>query len=120
MNNGKNIFVFGSNLSGVHGCGAAKEARLHWGAQIGVGSGPMGQAYALPTKDEQIDTLPLSEIEQHIRIFLEYAKNHPDKKFLVTAVGCGLAGYKPEDIALFFFEAPSNCFLPDEFLDCYA
>ena len=119
MNNGKNIFVFGSNLAGVHGAGAARDARLYWGAKVGIGVGLCGQSYALPTKDDCIVTLPLSEIGQHVKKFLEFSKNHPDKKFLVTAVGCGLAGYKPEDIALFFFEAPQNCILPDEFISCY-
>ncbi|HEY9704494.1 MAG TPA: hypothetical protein V6C58_18750 [Allocoleopsis sp.] len=107
------IFVFGSNLAGRHGAGAALFARNHKGAKYGVGEGFMGQCYALPTKDRSIKTLPIHRIELHVMKFLEFAKNNPDLIFEVTRVGCGLAGYKDEDIAPLFTGAPSNCELPN-------
>lgn len=115
QNTGQNIFVFGSNRAGIHGCGAAKEAYRHWGAKLGYGEGLFGNSYALPTKDEQIVTLPLEEIAKHVQKFLIFAHANPALTFLVTAVGCGLAGYKPEQIAPLFVGAPENCVLPDAF-----
>lgn len=108
------IFVFGSNLAGRHGKGAALHARQHHGAINGFGHGRMGNAYAIPTKDENIRTLPLDSIRRYVAIFVAYAKNHPELRFQVTAIGTGLAGYKHEDIAPMFKGAPSNCRLPDE------
>jgi len=115
MNNGTNIFVFGSNLAGIHGAGAALDARLHWGAEIGRGAGRTGNAYAIPTKDFNIETLTLSDIKAFVDHFEVYAKSHPEKTFLVTAIGCGLAGYSPKDIKPFFSYCPSNVILPPEF-----
>jgi hypothetical protein len=109
------IFVFGSNLKGVHGAGAAKLAREKFGAQMGVGIGITGQCYAIPTKDEMIWTLPLTRIEEYVIDFLEYAKENSDKTFLVTQIGCGLAGYTPEDIAPMFKNHPNNVIIPKEF-----
>jgi hypothetical protein len=106
------IFVFGSNLAGIHGAGAALHAKQHYGAKLGVGVGRTGQSYAIPTKDMQIRTLPLSVIEYHVREFLEYAKERTDLDFKVTRIGCGLAGYKSEDIAPMFLNATPNCRLP--------
>lgn len=107
------IFVFGSNLAGRHGKGAAKTALMEYGATYGVGTGPTGNAYAIPTKDVNLKTLPLSDISLYVLDFIEYAKIHNDRKFLVTRIGCGLAGYKDEDIIPMFSSAPSNCYLPD-------
>lgn len=107
------IFVFGSNLRGAHGAGAALFAKLNHGAQLGVGEGRTGQAYALPTKDYNIRTLPLEHISRYVDRFLLYASGHPDLHFRVTRVGCGLAGYKDADIAPMFKGAPTNCSLPD-------
>jgi len=109
------IFVFGSNLKGIHGAGAAKLAREKFGAEMGVGIGITGQCYAIPTKDEMIWTLPLTRIEEHVMDFLDYVKDVPDKIFLVTQIGCGLAGYTPEDIAPMFKTHPSNVIIPREF-----
>jgi hypothetical protein len=109
------IFVFGSNLAGRHGKGAALEAHQWHGAAQGVGSGPTGNSYALPTKRTPWTTLSLTEIELHVKTFIEYAVANDDKQFFVTAVGCGLAGYLPEDIAPMFGKAPPNCILPPEF-----
>lgn len=109
------IFVFGSNLKGVHGAGAAKLAREKFGAQMGIGVGITGQCYAIPTKDEMIWTLPLTRIEEYVIDFLDYAKENPEKKFLVTQIGCGLAGYTPEDIAPMFKNHSNNVIIPKEF-----
>lgn len=106
------IFVFGSNLGGRHGAGAALEARRKHGAIYGVGTGRQGNAYAIPTKDIGLATLPLASIRGFVEGFIVYARGHPELQFLVTRVGCGLAGYRDSDIAPFFAGAPSNCALP--------
>ncbi len=107
------IFVFGSNLAGRHGKGAALTARNDYGAMYGVGAGRTGNAYAIPTKDKQLHTLPLSDISQYVKEFLTYARQHPELDFLVTRIGCGLAGYTDTQIAPMFTAAPDNCRLPD-------
>ena len=117
QNNGQNIFVFGSNIAGRHGAGAALEAAKNWDAEYGVGEGRTGQSYAIPTKDKDLNTLPLSSIKLAVLNFLSYAKFHQELTFLVTAIGCGLASYKHEDIAPFFMNAPDNCVLPEEWLN---
>ena len=108
------IFVFGSNEAGRQGKGAALHAKQHYGAKYGVGVGRTGNAYAIPTKDGQLRTLPLDRIQQYVRQFLAYAEDNPELIFKVTAIGTGLAGYKHEDIAPMFADAPLNCRLPDE------
>jgi hypothetical protein len=99
----KEIFVFGSNLSGIHGKGAAKTARK-WGARMGQGEGLQGQTYALPTVKEKISdgSLSITEIKHHVDKFLQCVVANPDLEFLLTEVGCGLAGYKVEEIAPLF------------------
>lgn len=109
------IFVFGSNLAGRHGAGAALLAAKLFGAQRGVGEGLTGQCYALPTKDEFIKTLPLNEINRYVAEFLNVAWKHPKLTFLVTKIGCGLAGYDVEEIAPMFHKIPNNVILPVEF-----
>lgn len=111
------IFVFGSNLAGRHGKGAARDARLYHGAQYGVGWGRTGNAYAIPTKDRDLSTLPLPEIADYVSEFLWYAGDHSELMFIVTRIGCGLAGYKDSDIAPMFKNAPSNCILPEGWRD---
>lgn len=111
------IFVFGSNLAGIHGAGAADYARRNYGAELGVGVGPTGKAYAIPTKDRELNTLSLEVIANYVKDFLCYARIHPDLDFFVTAIGCGLAGYIPEQIAPMFNPAPENCSLPLSFRD---
>lgn len=110
------IFVFGSNLAGRHGKGAALEARKHYGAVYGQGEGLQGQSYAIPTKDGDLLTLPLPVIRESVTRFKTFAASRPDLTFQVTAIGCGLAGYTPGDIAPMFAGAPANCMLPDSFL----
>ena len=92
------VFVFGSNLAGRHGKGAAKFARECYGAVYGVGEGRTGNAYALPTKDGQLRTLPLESIAASLVRFAHYARCHPSELFLLTPIGCGLAGYTREEI----------------------
>jgi len=108
------VFVFGSNLAGRHGKGAALTAVKKHGAIYGQGCGRQGMSYAIPTKDEKLRTLPLFTIEKHVAAFLDYACRHPEALFYVTAVGTGLAGYKHHEIAPMFSGAPTNCLLPDE------
>ena len=107
------IFVFGSNLAGRHGAGAALCARNNYGAVYGQGVGRQGYSYAIPTKDCRINTLPLETIQGYVNEFLLYARNHPELDFQVTRIGCGLAGYNDAQIAPMFTNAPSNCSLPE-------
>ena len=109
------VFVFGSNLAGRHGKGAALWARQHRGAVYGKAWGRQGNSYAIPTKDEYIRTLPLYDIEVWVGKFLMYARQNPDHLFQLTPIGCGLAGYKPEQIAPMFADAPDNVIIPPEF-----
>jgi hypothetical protein len=109
-----NIFVFGSNLSGRHGKGAAAYAREHYGAVSGKGVGLQGTSYAIPTKDHGLRALPLNQIRHYVRQFIEFANEHPEMTFKVTRVGCGLAGYSDKQIAPLFVRAPKNCQLPEE------
>ena len=105
----KEIFVFGSNQAGRHGAGAALYALKNHGAIYGIGEGLQGESYAVPTKDYDIQTLPLESIKVHVDTFLTFAKQHPNLVFKVTQVGCGLAGLRPKDIAPMFLSASSNC-----------
>jgi len=109
------IFVFGSNLSGRHGKGAALYAVQHHGAIYGQGEGFQGNSYAVPTKDHFLRPLPLELIATHIKLFIGFALDHPDLSFQITPIGCGLAGYRHAQIAPLFRGAPSNCILPPEF-----
>jgi hypothetical protein len=110
------IFVFGSNEAGRHGAGAAKTA-VKWGAIYGVGEGLKGQTYAIPTKDKNIETLNLENINDYVVNFYHFAKINTDLDFLVTEIGCGLAGLTPEQIAPMFKEASAlpNVYLPFRF-----
>jgi hypothetical protein len=110
------IFVFGSNLAGRHRAGAAKDAMLYFEAKFFKGEGPTGRCYAIPTKDHNLKTRPLKEIEESVSTFLNYARSYPEYEFIVTPVGCGLAGYTPEQIAPMFWGHPKNVILPDEFV----
>lgn len=85
------IFVFGSNLAGRHGAGAARQA-VQWGAVYGIGRGLRGQTYALPTKDHRLRTLPPDLIAAEIKAFAAFSKGLPTLHFYLTAIGTGLAG----------------------------
>lgn len=113
----KEIFVFGSNLAGRHGKGAALHARQKWGAIYGQGEGLQGNSYAIPTKDKWLGALPLPVIEEHVKKFIDFAHTNPTLKFKLTAVGCGLAGYAAKQIAPMFNGAPANVIKPDLFID---
>jgi hypothetical protein len=108
------IFVFGSNLSGRHGKGAALHAREHYGAVSGKGVGLQGSSYAIPTKDHALRALPLDQIRHYVQKFIEFASEHQEMTFKVTRVGCGMAGYSDKQMAPLFLRAPKNCQLPDE------
>lgn len=110
MDTSKMIFVFGSNLSGIHGAGAARFAAVHKGAEYGVGVGPTGACYALPTKGRNISFMSLEDVNYYVNEFIEYAKANPHLEFQVTQVGCGLGGFSKEDIAPMFEYAPENCY----------
>ena len=106
------VFVFGSNLAGMHGGGAARIANLYFGAVMGNGDGIQGQSYAIPTMQGGVDT-----IRPYVDKFIAYAKQHPDRHFLVTRIGCGIAGFSPDEIAPLFSAAAAveNISLPDDF-----
>lgn len=113
LNDGKHIFVFGSNRMGIHGRGAAQIAYKEWGACWWCGQGRHGQSYAIPTKDTDVKTiLCLPVIKGEVDKFIKYANENPKLIFLVTAVGCGFAGYDYSDIAPMFVYSPLNCRLP--------
>lgn len=107
------VFVFGSNLAGRHGAGSAWQAYREHGAAYWVGRGRTGRSYAIPTKDAGLQTLPLTEIAKYVQEFIEYAKEHPDIRFDVVKIGCGLAGYREEQIIPLFKGTPENCRLPE-------
>lgn len=106
------VFVFGSNLAGMHGGGAARIARLRFGAVMGKGVGMQGRSYAIPTMQGGTKT-----IRPYVNDFIAYAKKHPELTFLVTPIGCGIAGFEPEDIAPLFEKASNveNIWLPESF-----
>jgi len=112
------IFVFGSNLSGIHGAGAAYTAYHRFGAELGVGEGLRGQSYAFPTVYYDIErSLTLDEIAVHAKRFLECVAERTDLQFLLTQVGCNLAGYTPQQMAPLFAEGfgLTNLFFPLSF-----
>lgn len=107
------IFVFGSNERGIHGKGAALVAKDLYQAQTSLYAGlTSSRSYAIPTKDRFIQTLPLFIIKRYIAIFIAFTLDNPNKKFFITRVGCGLAGYKDSDIAPLFKGSSQNCSFP--------
>lgn len=107
------IFVFGSNLAGIHGAGAAKYAHEVLGAEWGVGEGLTGKCYALPTKGKNIENMPWPWVRNNIKTFVQFAKDNPMKTFELTPVGTGLAGHSKRDVweALQEFGLPKNVLL---------
>ena len=108
------IFVFGSNIHGFHGGGAARIANMKFGAEWGIGEGLTGQCYALPTMEGGVDY-----IAGKVQNFLACAKAHPELKFYVTKIACGIAGFSIEEIGSLFTDAISmeNVILPKEFVE---
>ena len=106
------IFVFGSNLAGMHMGGAAHVAFKKFGARMGQGVGLQGSSYAIPTMQGGVDT-----IAPYVDEFIEFARNHSDLKFFVTRIGCGIAGFRDEDIAPLLKNALgiTNIILPETF-----
>ena len=106
------IFVFGSNLAGMHGGGAAWVANMKFGAEWGVGVGLTGRSYAIPTMHGGVET-----IKPYVDEFIRFAQANPELKFLVTRIGCGIAGFRDEEIAPLFDEAMQvpNIYLPETF-----
>lgn len=111
------IFVFGSNLAGRHGKGSALHALKHHGAIYGQGWGLQGHSFAIPTKGFKLEILSLESINYYVGQFITCAIINPTHNFNVIAIGCGLAGYKPEQIAPMFSVRSDNVKLPKEFLD---
>lgn len=110
------VFTFGSNLSGVHGLGAAKQARYFKGAILGIGEGPQGCSYAIPTKgfirpDKTFPILSLQQIRESVDRFVDFTERS-GRYFYVTPIGTGLAGYKDEDIAP-MFKGAVRCWFPE-------
>lgn len=108
----KVIFVFGSNLRGLHGKGAAKYALKNYGAEIGRGRGRTGNSYAIPTKNKKLKILPLHRIRYYVSQFIFYAHKNPELMFDLTPIGTGLAGYSHEQIKPLFASAPRNVCFP--------
>ena len=108
------VFVFGSNLAGHHAGGAARTSLHKFGAVWGQGVGLQGQSYAIPTMQGGVET-----IKPYVDEFIEFAKARPDLKFYVTRIGCGIAGFRDEEIAPLFHKALqiSNIYLPETFYD---
>lgn len=108
------VFVFGSNLEGMHGGGAARTAYQRFGAVWGEGVGHHGQSYAIPTMHGGVE-----QIRPYVDEFVEYARANTHLRFLVTRIGCGIAGFRDEQIAPLFSEALncSNIILPREFVE---
>lgn len=108
------IFVFGSNTRGIHGKGAAVIAKEQFGAVFGTGVGLTGKSFAIPTKDRFLRSMSLAAIKHYAMLFVDFTCSRPDLQFWVTSVGCGLAGYKPEQIAPFFIGSNTNCNFPKQ------
>ena len=119
--NSRPIFCFGSNLAGIHGAGAALHARKFYGAKIGVSVGPTGRAYAIPTKDENIQSLPLDVIEGHVADFMRYAEDNPALSFGLVPIGTGLAGYSRLQMMQLVtsFDIPDNVFFTKQWFTKY-
>lgn len=116
--NSSKIFVFGSNLAGRHGKGAALWAVQNRGARYGQGFGQQGQSFAIPTKGRgnPLPRLSLDIIRNYVRLFIEEANSNPELEYELTPIGCGLAGYSPEQIAPMFKDSPPNVELPEVFI----
>lgn len=107
------VFCFGSNLSGKHGKGAALQAYRHFGAEYGVGEGLTGRCYAFPTLDYNLNQRTDAELTESIVKLIDTANANPELVFLLTKVGCGLAGYPEQYMHSLFYEMPLNIVKPE-------
>lgn len=107
------VFVFGSNMAGKHHGGAAKQAADQFGAEYGVGEGPTGQCYAFPTLTEDFQRVSNTQLKASRLKFYKYAEKHPETEFLLTKVGCGIAGFSESTMKRHFSNAPKNIRKPD-------
>lgn len=112
----KEIFVFGSNLAGRHGAGAARQAASSFGAEYGVGEGMTGQCYALPTLKGDLTQRSEDDLVGSIVLLYEACLANPHLRFLLTKVGCGLAGYSESYMRSLFIDPPKNLILPEDWL----
>lgn len=117
------VWVFGSNLAGIHGGGAARVAKdiynRPYGTETAEGlytSYNLQESYAIPTKDRRLQSLQLDQIQHHVEIFRKHVEENPSKIYFVTRIGCVLAGYENEDIAPMFKGFPHNCSFADEWM----
>ncbi len=108
------VFVFGSNTRGAHGKGAAKQAYRDFGAKWGIGEGLTGQSYAFPTLDGRLRQLPVQDLVASVKRLYACCAAHPNKRFMLTKVGCGLAGYPEATMRGLFREPPHNLVLPED------
>jgi hypothetical protein len=108
----REIFVFGSNLAGRHGAGAALQARTQFGAEYGIGEGLTGRCYAYPTLDARLRKRSLKSLAASRDKLFATARALPEYTFLLTKVGCGLAGYPEEEMKLLFKLSPENIVKP--------
>lgn len=106
------IFVFGSNMLGNHSGGAAKIAHEKFGAEWGIGRGLTGQCYAFPTLSREMTRPFIDSIEKERDYLFSTARALPEKTFFLTKLGCGIAGFKEEEIAPLFKDAPTNVIKP--------
>jgi hypothetical protein len=108
------IFVFGSNLAGKHIGGAARQAAEHFGAEEGIGEGRTGQCYAFPTLGVNFEQRSDADLKWSVKEFYRIARANPQAEFLLTKVGCGIAGYDEEYIKALFMDAPANVTKPED------
>lgn len=103
------VFVFGSNAEGQHWAGAARVAHESFGAEWGVGEGLTGSTYAIPTMTG------IDDLHEAVDRFLDFAESNADLTFLVTRIGCGIAGHEPSEVAEAFRDHPTNVIIPADF-----
>lgn len=108
------VFVFGSNLAGQHGGGAARQAHMEFGAKLGCSEGMTGQCYAFPTLNQAYGRLPMTRLEEARDNLYWTCEQNPERRFLLTKVGCGIAGYPEETMRGLFVDPPINLVLPEE------
>ena len=111
------IFVFGSNLKGEHIGGAARQAKDDFGAEEGVGQGLTGQCYAFPTLDDQFCKVSYERLKKEVFRLYNCCECNRDKEFLLTKVGCGIAGFEEKYIKSLFTNPPKNLVLPEDWMN---